>query len=762
MANFDTTATCQEDAYIDSSASSKDTNFNTGSLIINGTFATASGRVASLLNWRLPDKPIGADKINRVTLVLSVRSNSLTAFRVNAFKSSANWVEAQVSSYKRSTGNAWVTEGGDKTPPEIGGVTIPVLAAQGGSFSCDVTNGDFDWAGNGNCFLTTATNVAAAIGVFFSTEYTGATTAWKPHIVVNYADNPPDGVRDLMATPDYSLTEASFTRQQRALLTWSPSSAVDFGRYRLRRGVERSLPANMSHLAFLSSAASTSYIDTTIPTDGTAVYYALYVEDQNNRSASTNANVSNVASWRKPRQTDLTTSPVTLEVLQEYTASLKMPEGDLRQAKFRWGDGSYSFSKKFSATLASTIEASHRFSKATTFNVYVHVEDARGFRSSRALDAQAVTSPAPVSRIVAVPSTQRTATAFSAGVTPGSSSTNTSDVLGITLDTSNPVVADGVMTRFRCRASTLGDGIMDMQLWRPEGSYYRLVYADRAATIATAAVTVGRDINWRVKRGDLVGHAEQGLNLCSRYSDTAFRYYRTSASYFSAGTRFPRYAFEYKAGAERVTIAGFTNPVRLSAKDSFARGATRVINRFRWVPSWAGGTMPVTNASYYTTGATSSYYFYSTAATTAFVLVRTVDDTHASSSDFAGIVFQTEATFRIPNDLRDGVKNISDNRSRGFTLSRAVGRDYGYLDIGSIDPVILTASGKSYTLGTANTWIDIDRLSAAFQQRKRIYVIPPWSTSTAAQGYIVEPPFVHDAGEPVFKKWSVKIAVSQV
>ena len=78
-----------------------------------------------------------------------------------------------------------------------------------------------------------------------------------------------------VAEPDLSLSESSYTYRQRALLRWSASEESDFKRYRIRFGKNRSLAANLTHLAFVSSRGTTSYLDTTLYSDGTTIYYAI-------------------------------------------------------------------------------------------------------------------------------------------------------------------------------------------------------------------------------------------------------------------------------------------------------------------------------------------------------------------------------------------------------------------------------------------------------------------------------------------------------
>src|SRR3990167_9181764 len=134
----------------------------------------------------------------------------------------------------------------------------------------------------------------------------------------------------------------------------------------------------------------------------------------------------------------------------------------------------------------------------------------------------------------------------------------------------------------------------------------------------------------------------------------------------AVGNRLGKYRIDTVISGRRKAFSisyALTNPMHFSAKDSFARSSNRFINRFRWDTDYNG-----TFGSNYDTGATTSVYYAWTTATTQFVAVRAVDNSHASSIDVAGVVVQTESTFRIPNDLRDGVNSqIRDARSRAYT-----------------------------------------------------------------------------------------------
>jgi len=236
----------------------------------------------------------------------------------------------------------------------------------------------------------------------------------------------------------------------------------------------------------------------------------------------------------------------------------------------------------------------------------------------------------------------------------------------------------------------------------------------------------------------------------------------SASTTLAVGNRLGKYRIDTVLSGRRKSIAityVLTNPMHFSAKDSFARSSNRFINRFRWMPNYAGN---FSAGATYTTGATTSFYWAWTTATTQFMAARAVDDTHSSSLDIAGVVIETESTFRIPDDLHDKIlEAVNDKRGRAYSLMPSLSMDYGTLDLGSLEPRTLELRGKAITTNaTTSNYLDIEYLSAAFQQRKRLYIIPP-SGATAIQGYAVEMPVVHDANAPVEKGWTMTVAVAQ-
>src|SRR3990167_2132761 len=192
MATYDTTATCQEDTYITSDT--PNTNGD-GSDLFMGFFNADPYR--SILNAVLPSKPIGADRIDRLTLVLTYRRfNVANLARVhNIFKLGQNWTEGSATWTNFTSGLAWGTAGGDKDKHLS---TLAISSpAYGSSFAYDITGLGLDWAGRGSILIQDSVESGAEAGKQFFSAETVATVAWKPHIVVNFTDNAPDAINDL-------------------------------------------------------------------------------------------------------------------------------------------------------------------------------------------------------------------------------------------------------------------------------------------------------------------------------------------------------------------------------------------------------------------------------------------------------------------------------------------------------------------------------------------------------------------------------------
>src|SRR3990167_10743817 len=492
MANYDTTATVSQDATMNRASQNNSRATYTRVVFRNGgVIGNDFASTHPIVSFRIPTKPSGADSIVSVNLVLTGKQTEYTSpAHADSTRAYSNgnlpWTETFVSYNSYASFSLWprdVSHGSTiNSILSVLQLPAPNNTIYGASFSWAITSPGLDWEKNGQCNLSFATynTLGQATFLFFGINGTVGTTAWYPHIVVRFTDNPPLAIADLTVSPDTSLSEASYTFRQRAFLKWTASSADDFSRYRIRFGVNRSLAANHTHKAFVNSRGSTSYLDTTLYTDASTIYYSVYVEDTRNQSASTNTNVSNVVSWTKPNaivgSVSIGSSASTLQEIEARVRTTTMANG--KKVKVVWGDNAYTFSENLPSA-GGYFYARHRYTKATSgYTIRAQVEDINGFRS--ALDSYGtsvtISNLGPVAKIVASPSRQRTASTFNFGNAFVSVAGDWSGMFLFPASSTSASLSNGVATSFRFKTGT-STSAYQIALLRPESGNWRIIYA---------------------------------------------------------------------------------------------------------------------------------------------------------------------------------------------------------------------------------------------------------------------------------------------
>src|SRR3990167_5816853 len=608
MARYDTTATCTQDASMERGGHE---NFS------RATFTKLSFRNQSggggdavlfgslIVSFRIPSQPSGVDSLDRVKIRLTGKQTEYqspaAAHDTKAFSlGNLPWTENFLSYNSYATNSTWPagTTKGSQVATHISRLQLPspVSTISGSSFAWDVTALKLTWEDHGQIGISYATYViggsppSSTYG-FFSLQASLSTTTWYPTVVVTFTDNPPDAISDLIVVPDTSLSEASYTFRQRALLKWTASDANDFSRYRIRFGVNRSLAANHTHKAFVSSRASNSYLDTTLYTDASTIYYSVYVEDTRNKSASTNANVSNVVSWTKPDavvgSVSIGSSASTLQEIEARVRTTTMANG--KKAKVVWGDNAYTFSENLTSA-GGYFYARHRYTKATSgYTIRALVEDINGFRS--ALDSYGtsvtISNLGPVAKLSVSPSRQRTASTFNFGNAFVSVAGDWSGMFLFPASSTSASLSNGVATSFRFKTGT-STSAYQIALLRPESGNWRIIYA-QSVSAATVLSEVRRNVNWKIEKGDIPAiNATSGAATVDQ-DTTRNGYFFSMSSSVSVNQMIPRWRASQNANTVKIRLSyALTNPVHFSAKDSFARGSNRVVNRFRWDTDYNG------------------------------------------------------------------------------------------------------------------------------------------------------------------------------
>ena len=779
MVEFHTTATAQEDTHLNEAG--PNTNYNGAGV---QTVSAVAGDLRGIVNYFIPQKPTGTSRIVRSTLVLTGHNHvgAAVADALLCYKISPHrlWTEGSATWNQYASGQNWTTPGGD-LGDFVGSRQVGTGTIYGSSFAFEISSTEADWGKRGSLAFRVDTEGGLGGGYnFFDTE-AGATAAWYPHVVIAAEDDPPTGINDLSAHPDLSLSEATYTFRQRASLSWTASDESDFKRYRIRslsRPGGGSVPSvsSFTHKAFINSRASSVYLDPALYGDGREIFYVVYPEDTRNGSTSTAlgatyCNVSNVISWTKPQHGLLALDDDTPNTMAEVTATIRPTAtftiAACKRVKVVWGDGGWGFTQSLTSA-GGYFKREHRYSKATTFSLRSQIESLEGFRSGVRTWATSVVvaNQGPVAKIFASPAEQKTAATFSFGsdLDTGTSSSAAGPDLYIIDGAAAP--ADGMALSFKISISARsGTWTGTAYLLRNEGASWRVKYADGISSSTNNSI-FRRSVNWRVSRGDVIGiylgDSGDKINRSAGSGGTAvYHMIGTLSTAYGTGDLIPRYRSDLiLSGRPKISISyALTNPVLFTAKDSYARGSNKWINRFRWAPDYAGDFGAAGGATY-TTGATSSFYWAWTSATNAFMGVRAVDTTHASSLDWAGVKIVTEATFRIPDDLRDGVRSYSDNRGRVMRHSPSLGRDYGDLQFGAQEPLTITADGLAHSNSTSVNWLDISRLATAFSARARVYILAPWSSAGSyVQGYLTDAPTSRDTSDMISKKWQIRVGI---
>src|SRR5438445_3639363 len=104
MANYDTTGTCQEDTFLSQGAANS-VKDGLGRLDVES--AAVNINVRTILNFILPQKPAGADRINRTMLVLTRKQNGY-ARTLNIYRLGQTWSAASATwNWYNGSGNIW-------------------------------------------------------------------------------------------------------------------------------------------------------------------------------------------------------------------------------------------------------------------------------------------------------------------------------------------------------------------------------------------------------------------------------------------------------------------------------------------------------------------------------------------------------------------------------------------------------------------------------------------------------------------------------
>jgi hypothetical protein len=223
----------------------------------------------------------------------------------------------------------------------------------------------------------------------------------KPKIVVTYEDAKPVTITDLNIIPDPD-------KKTQPKITWTANIDDDFLRYKLYRGFRTSGTNNLA--TTILNQGEISWIDDKVSwTQGSTIYYRMYVDDNNNKTtgATFGGQGSNIPNATRPTSILGLISDWTPNSWEEITAYVRGSGGTLKKAFYDWGDNGEGWT---TATGTAYYERNHTYTKATTITFKHRTENTDGFQSdlTTAGSTIVVADIAPEAVIRASPPRQKT------------------------------------------------------------------------------------------------------------------------------------------------------------------------------------------------------------------------------------------------------------------------------------------------------------------------------------------------------------------
>jgi len=308
MADVNITDTTYIDQFIPA------TNYGNATDLFTKSSSTENKR--TLIKLVMPSKPAGAVGKPRPTikLVCSGRIGTGTHFH-QAFKVTRGATEvlegtgasdgATWDTYNGS--NAWDLGGGD-----YGQFLSQCWVATSTTVYFDCLLAALDWGESCWVLIRYAVEDAgSALQRQFSSDDHG-TDAYRPKLIVKYDDDAPTSVTDLIVSPQSADPRTVH-------LKWSPNRDTDFVRYEIRSSTTSPVTYSSSLVATITNQFWTAYDQAGANTENQVVYYAIFVEDNNNVDA--NGAKSNEVFAIRPDVSTFTLTDTTPDLFQEIVVS---------------------------------------------------------------------------------------------------------------------------------------------------------------------------------------------------------------------------------------------------------------------------------------------------------------------------------------------------------------------------------------------------------------------------------------------------------
>jgi hypothetical protein len=371
-----TTATVVEKPDIDCYIKESSTTLNHGASTGLKIWRRTSFIERALIKVVMPSKPAGAGKISKTELHLYESSYDAAA-TILAYELDSSFIEGTGDGAETQDGATWNTYNGVDNWDVAGGdytkfIALTKCAGAVGWKKWDISELNLDWDESTYIILKFSVEDATDNEINFrSSDYT-TNVEEIPKVMVHYEDALPTPITDLNIIPDPE-------KKTQPKITWKANEDEDFLRYKLYRGFRTSGTNNLA--TTILNQGEVSWIDDTVTwTQGSTIYYRMYVDDATNKTTggTFGGQGSNIPNATRPTSILGLISDWTPNSWEEITAYVRGSGGTLKKAFYDWGDEGEGWT---TATGTAYYERTHTYTKATTITFKHRTENTDGFQS---------------------------------------------------------------------------------------------------------------------------------------------------------------------------------------------------------------------------------------------------------------------------------------------------------------------------------------------------------------------------------------------
>lgn len=586
MAKKYTSVVATYDRYADLPGISRDTNIGEGSptfnyggsTIMNGGMSAGGNIINIIVEVQMPEEDDieGFDLLEKVELCL--RTSAAPAGVVvlgiveitdiwdegvlNGAAGWCNWTEAQeLIAWKQGDGAIKSRYG---NPPTIDGSDGIIIDSQRVTSQYETITFDITPAikmGETKTFVVFGlSSVPYNATDRYATFATRHSTSYYPQLEVTYRDYQPEGF-----VGEENLTiEPNPDNPEQPILKWGAVKDTDFVQYKLyREVVPITAVGALTPIATITDTAIVEYIDTDALVDGTAYYYKLIAED--NENLDDDALPSACVSFTKPDISGTSFTPSGDKIVgTQITITVDSPQ-NIKKIWVDWKDGCTSWYEF--ETVATSQDVSHIYSAhsaGVALEQDVRIEDENGFWSSL-------------------------------GVALGYKILDTDAVAKLLVNVKKTIVGDNVTLNATLSQPAASNAtITSYKFWRYAGDPAPATQSSPIFTFSTVGYTVGTKtatveittstsktdtdtVTYELESGTPIeitpGYPSTGLSIHTKIHELPHKLGQSKATEMPVGSAGTEYEFPLGRHAERLTIHATTEYPAMESDITIIRNA---------------------------------------------------------------------------------------------------------------------------------------------------------------------------------------------